>query len=169
MTDYDDDETSENNNLIAQHAPKRYSTSSYYYQTRKRGRILKRVSELYIRDDLGFGCYYVEDQSLSESRKLHVDKILGKPHTIETVEHLLSLLQPCTPHSVVICDTNVLLHNLDVLEQASKVMPNIVIPQTALVECRANQMIAYDRTVELLRSVGGGLSESSNRDRKSVV
>ena len=164
----EDDEISDsnnNNNLIAQHAPKRYSTSSYYFQTKKRGRILKRVSELYIRDDLGFGCYYVDDRSISESRKLHVDKILGKPHTIETVDHLLTLLQPCRPHSLVVCDTNVLLHNLDVLEQASKVMPNIVIPQTALIECRANQMVAYDRTVELLRSVGGGQSERFNTKR----
>lgn len=161
----DDDEASDSNNLIAQHAPKRHLTTSCYFQTRKRGKILKRVSELYIRDDLGFGCYYVDDRSISEARKLHVDKILGKPHTIETVQHLLSLLQPCRPHSVVVCDTNVLLHNLDVLEQASKVMPNIVIPQTALQECRANQMVAYDRTVELLRSVGGGQSESSNTKR----
>jgi exosome complex exonuclease DIS3/RRP44 len=52
---------------------------------------------------------------------------------------------------LVVCDTNVLLHNLDVLEQAGG---NFVIPQTALIECRANQMVAYDRTVELLRAVG---------------
>jgi exosome complex exonuclease DIS3/RRP44 len=160
--DMDDDAESENDNiLIARHAPNRYTTPSCYFQTRKRGRILKRVSEMYLRDDLGFGCFYVDDSSISDSRKRHVDKVLGKPHTVETVQHLLSLLQPCRPHAVVICDTNVLLHNLDVLEQASVAMPNIVIPQTALQECRANQMVAYDRTVELLRSVGGGKSAST--------
>ena len=165
--DGDDEEVSEVNELIAQHAPKRYTTSSFYVQTRKRARIIKRVTELYIRDDLGFGCYYVDDRTMSESRKLHVDKILGKPHTIESIQHLLSLLRPCQPHSIVVCDTNVLLHNLDVLEQASAVMPNIVIPQTALQECRANQVVAYDRTVELLRSVGGGQSETSSTGTNS--
>lgn len=166
MNDDDGDE------MVAS-APALYTTPTYFRQTRKRGQILKTVSELYLRDDLGFGCHYVDENTISEARKQHTDKILGKPETIETVQHLLSLLQPCKPHAVVVCDTNVLLHNLDVLEQASSasgnnVMPNIIIPQTALIECRANQMVAYDRTVELLRSVGGGAgtSQSSSSTKK---
>jgi exosome complex exonuclease DIS3/RRP44 len=158
-----DDVGSDTDILDSIRAPTLYTTSCHFYQTRKRGRILKKVSELYLRDDLGFGCYYVDDQRMSDARKQHVDKVLGKPHTIETVQHLLSLVQPCQPHAVVVCDTNVLLHNLDVIEQAAAVMPNIVIPQTALQECRANQIVAYDRTVELLRAVGGGKSESTRQ------
>jgi exosome complex exonuclease DIS3/RRP44 len=142
--------------LPSMHPPSQYTTTSCFFQTRKRGKILKKVSELYLRDDLGFGCYFVDDRQLSDARKAHVDKLLGKPQTISTAPQLLSLLQPCQPHAVVICDTNVLLHNLDVIEQAAVVMPNIVIPQTALQECRSNQIVAFDRTVELLRSVGAG-------------
>mmetsp|Transcript_17346 Transcript_17346/g.47865 ORF Transcript_17346/g.47865 Transcript_17346/m.47865 type:complete len:980 (+) Transcript_17346:485-3424(+) len=33
-------------------------------------------------------------------------------------------------------------------------MPNLVFPQTSLLECRSNRMVAYDRAVELLREVG---------------
>lgn len=167
-----------------------YETHSFYRQTRQRGKILKTVTELYLREDLGFGCYYVEndDNALPEARKQHVDKILGKPQTIESTEHLLSLLQvpmganpttgtaagnstsTTTTTTLVVCDTNVLLHNLDVLEQSAAVMPNLVIPQTALMECRANQVVAYDRTVELLRSVGKSKSEiqKSNRNQSAT-
>ena len=159
----DVDSTVSDDEAVSSSAPSRYTTTSCYYQTRKRGTILKRVTELYLRDDLGLGCYYVDDKQISDARKEHVDKVLGKPQTIPTVQHLLSLLQPCLPHAVVVCDTNVLLHNLDVIEQAAVVMPNIVIPQTALQECRSNQVVAYDRTVELLRAVGGGRSESSRK------
>jgi len=161
--------------LVDVMAPSLYTTHAYFRQTRKRGKILKTVSERYLRDDLGLGCYFVDDDELSNSntnttklskeRRQHVDRILGTPRTIESVSQLLSLLQTCSNSNsnnnnllnLVVLDTNVLLHNLDLLEQAvttPNVMPNWVVPQTALQECRARQAVAYDRTVELLRSVG---------------
>lgn len=134
-------------------APSLYTRPAFYRQTRKRGKIIKTVSERYLRDDLGFGCHYVDKDTTNRRVK---EAVVGKPRVIETTEELLSLLKPCKPSSLVVCDTNVLLHNLDVLEQAEVAMPNLVIPQTALTECRANRMVAYDRTVDLLRSVGSG-------------
>lgn len=132
-------------------APSLYTRPVYYRQTRrKRAKIYKTVTERYLRDDLGFGCHY----TIQEKGRSDVEKVHGKPQVIATAQQLLSLLQPCQPFSLVVCDTNVLLHNMDVLEQATRVMPNIVIPQTALEECRANRMVAYDRTVDLLRTVG---------------
>jgi exosome complex exonuclease DIS3/RRP44 len=134
-------------------APSLYTRPAFFRQTRKRGKIIKTVSEQYLRDDLGFGCHYVDQDTTNRRVK---EAVVGKPRVIETTEELLSLLKPCKPSSLVVCDTNVLLHNLDVLEQAEVAMPNLVIPQTALTECRANRMVAYDRTVDLLRSVGSG-------------
>lgn len=134
-------------------APSLYTRPAHFRQTRKRGKIIKTVNERYLRDDLGFGCHYVD----ADTTKRRVQEaVVGKPRVIETTQELLSLLKPCKPSSLVVCDTNVLLHNLDVLEQGQVAMPNLVIPQTALMECRANRMVAYDRTVDLLRSVGGG-------------
>jgi hypothetical protein len=149
----DEDDTSSNDGLeevvAVKGAPSLYTRPIYYRQTRKRGKILKTVSERYLREDLGFGCYY----AVAQKARTDVDKVHGKPVVISTAKHLLTLLQPGSP--LVICDTNVLLHNMDVLEQAATTaMPNIVIPQTALQECRSNRMVAYDRTVDLLRTVG---------------
>ena len=132
-------------------APSLYLRPTHFRQTRNKGKILKTVSERYLRDDLGLGCYFVEDHTKNIRVK---EAAMGKPQVINDGNHLLSLLKPCKPNAVVICDTNVLLHNLDVLEQSHSVMPNLVFPQTSLLECRSNRMVAYDRTVELLKEVG---------------
>lgn len=174
-------------------APLRYTRPVFFRQTRKRGKIIKTVTERYVRDDLGCGCVFVAHEpepdhnnnnnndndkekqtnkmnSPSKKRRNDVDRVVGKPHVIANVEQLLSLLQPCQPPSLVVCDTNVLLHNLDVLEQATEkmVMPNLVIPQTALIECRKNRVVAYDRTVDLLRSItsDGGTGGTNHRQQR---
>ncbi|KAL3897536.1 MAG: hypothetical protein SGARI_006895, partial [Bacillariaceae sp.] len=133
-------------------APSLYLRPAYFRQTRK-GKIVKNLSERYLRDDLGLGCYYVDEGNKSNRRAKEATN--AKPRTIENASQLLSLLKPCKSNAVVVCDTNVLLHNLDILEQSQKVMPNLVFPQTALVECRHNRRVAYDRSVELMRQVGG--------------
>lgn len=159
-----------------------YTRSIHYRQTRKKSKIIKQVTEQYLRNDMGFGITYTaegddlssdeEEDTNGPKRKLHsqVDQVVGKPTVIHTVEDLLARLKPkCKPYALVVVDTNVLLHNFDVLEKAVLgekasvgVMPNIVIPQTALLECKSNRLTAYDRTVDLLRSVTRHLPDSSN-------
>jgi len=144
-----DDASSEHAAIL--NAPKLYMRPSYFRQTRKRGKIYKTVTERYIRDDLGLGSYHVDTDENRAKRRVK-DAIVGKPRVIQDTSQLLSLLHGSSP--LVVCDTNVLLHNLDVLEQSAEAIPNLVIPQTSLTECRSNQPTAYDRTVELLRAVG---------------
>ena len=145
------DEVHESSEHVILNAPSLYMRPSFFRQTRKRGKIYKTVTERYIRDDLGLGSYYVDTEE-SRSKRRVKEAIVGKPEVIADTSQLLSLLHDSAP--LVICDTNVLLHNLDVLEQSAEVIPNLVIPQTALTECRSNQLTAYDRAVELLRAVG---------------
>jgi exosome complex exonuclease DIS3/RRP44 len=133
-------------------APSLYLRPTFFRQTRKQGKIFKTVSERYLRDDLGLGCYYV-DEDIDKRRVKEAS--MGKPKVIQDSTQLVALLKPCKPNALVICDTNVLLHNLDILEQTEALMPNLVFPQTSLVECMANRVVAYDRAVEILREVGG--------------
>lgn len=146
-----DQESAEQSAAPILNAPSLYERPSYFRQTRKRGKVYKTVTERYIRDDLGMGSYYVDTDENRSKRRVK-EAIVGKPRVIQDTSELLSLLHGSSP--IVICDTNVLLHNLDVLEQSTKAIPNLVIPQTSLTECRSNQPTAYDRTVELLRAVG---------------
>lgn len=133
-------------------APSLYTRRVYFRQARKWTKLYKTVTERYLRDDLGFGCHFTG----GVSHRSDVDDIVGKPSVIGNVEELMACLQPCQPHAIVVCDANVLLHNMDVLEQSRRVMPNIIIPQTALEECRVHRRVAYDRAVDLLRAVGQG-------------
>ena len=149
MTIQEEEDDTGMNDILS--APSLYLRPAFYRQTRKKGKIIKSVSERYLRDDLGLGCYYVDEGSSNRRTK---DATIATPRTIEDTSHLISLLRPGKPNSLVICDTNVLLHNMDVLEQSHKVMSNLVFPQTSLLECRSNRMVAYDRAVELLREVG---------------
>jgi exosome complex exonuclease DIS3/RRP44 len=151
MSDYEDNVDEHEVGGEISSAPSLYLRPTYFRQTRKRGKIFKTVSERYLRDDLGLGCFYV-DEDIAKRRVKEAS--MGKPQVIRDATHLLSLLKPCKPNALVVCDTNVLLHNLDILEQTQSVMPNLVFPQTSLVECRANRMVAYDRATELLREVG---------------
>jgi len=162
-------------------APSLWSTPSYYRITRK-GKVLKNVSERYVRDDLGLG-FCMSPSTTSSSSKHRFST--GVTRKISSPGELISLL--CTPSSsnnsntsttaptkrkrkrkktsttsttapkvtrIAICDTNVLLHNLDLLEHPSNAISNIVITQTALAECRHNSFTAYGRVVDLLRSSG---------------
>ena len=151
-----------------------------------------------IRDDNEeLDIYEIPSQRKRKSRsypKLNsqVDQIVGRPYVIPTAQELISkwLISPSDSDNpyiyLVVVDTNVLLHNLDVLEKAvlgggaedapgksgsgAGLMPNIVIPQTALLECRANRLTAYDRCVNLLRSirmVAAAQSKPSDNEGKS--
>jgi exosome complex exonuclease DIS3/RRP44 len=165
--DDDSDHAAEMMIMDVELAPELYQTQSFFRQTRKRaGRILKSVKECYLRDDLGFGSIY--QKHAAESSK--------EVETIESVEALINIVvqnnkkkksqtnpshdeanavtDPTTSHapSLLVCDTNVLLHNLDVLERLVAYQVMLVIPQTALLECKNQQRVAYDRTVELIRS-----------------
>jgi exosome complex exonuclease DIS3/RRP44 len=74
---------------------------------------------------------------------------------IDSAEELISRLLPSKKsdkNRLVVVDTNVLLHNLDVLEHPSCSISNICIPQTALLECRHRSFTAYGRVLDLLRS-----------------
>jgi exosome complex exonuclease DIS3/RRP44 len=162
--DNDDEDDSDHEMIImdVELAPELYQTQSFFRQTRKRaGRILKSVKECYLRDDLGFGSIYKKNAQNS-----------NEVETIESVEALINIVVQnktkksqdpsneenatgsCTSNaaSLLVCDTNVLLHNLDVLERLVDYQVMLVIPQTALLECKNQQRVAYDRTVELLRS-----------------
>ena len=64
---------------------------------------------------------------------------------------------------VVVVDTNVLLHHMDVLEYVrsdeginNSIAAAVVIPQTALEECRNRSLVMYRRVTDLIRSSSTG-------------
>jgi len=129
--------------LLEQSGDTLWSTKSHFRQTRK-GKILKTVQENYLRDDIFFGTQISAAGGAGAGAG-------GDPTSITNVSELVHLL--LRPWVIVVVDTNVLLHNMDLLEHAAyrEACPNIVIPQTALMECKRHSMPAYERAVDLLK------------------
>lgn len=144
-----------------------WQPKSHYRQTRK-GKILQSTTELYLRDDLGLG-YTIPSHSSAKRNNVSIT-ITGSAKKINNAQNLLELLIPTYSKTdktektrLVVVDTNVLLHNLDVLEHSSCAISNIVIPQTALLECRHRSFTAYNRVMDLLKS---STSKDDSSDKK---
>jgi hypothetical protein len=50
-------------------APSLYLRPMFFHQTRKNGKIIKSVSERYLRDDLGLGSYYIDKETSNRGVK----------------------------------------------------------------------------------------------------
>mmetsp|Transcript_1118 Transcript_1118/g.2578 ORF Transcript_1118/g.2578 Transcript_1118/m.2578 type:complete len:232 (+) Transcript_1118:174-869(+) len=162
-----------------------------FYLTR-RGKILQSTTERYLRDDLGFGTMLVPSSSSSatSSKKAKTETIAGKitqlvPWTIENVPSLWNALSSSTSNydgkiRLAVVDTNILLHHMDVLEYIRdgdnvnadndkvkhySIANAIVIPQTALEECRNRSLVMYRRAVDLVRSSSSGDDTNSSSNK----
>ncbi|CAK1598616.1 unnamed protein product [Parnassius mnemosyne] len=111
-----------------------WTTKTFLTKT-KRGNILKIVREHYLRDDLLCGsaacniCPHKDDEYILDS----------KPHSICALfdyEHYLIL------------DTNVVLHQIDVLEEDA--LTNVIILQTVLEEVKHQNTAIYQRLLEII-------------------
>ena len=133
-----------------------WSQQSHFRQTRK-GKVIQSTSELYLRDDLGLG-FTIPSQTSTKRNNVSIT-VTGSAKKISSGEELMTLLIPSYSHTqrrnktrLIVVDTNVLLHNIDVLEHSSFALSNIVITQTALTECRHRSFTTYGRVMDLLRS-----------------
>ena len=158
-----------------------------FYLTR-RGKILQSTTERYLRDDLGYGTMLV---SSTVTGGKSTDTIAGKivnlvPWTIENISSLWNVVTSTTSSNekskirLAVVDTNVLLHHMDVLEYLRStddddvsgkdgcnkhiaIANAIVIPQTALEECRHRSLVMYRRATDLIRSSSSSEDGSSKR------
>jgi exosome complex exonuclease DIS3/RRP44 len=105
----------------------------------RRGNILKIVREHYLRDDLSCGSEACGHKACSLQRRC-----------LEAAPRSLSARYPCAHYLVP--DTNIVLHQMDVLEEA--VFANVVVAHTVLQECRARSIACYQRLSQLLNSPG---------------
>jgi len=181
LNEADDEENDDDEEDHIDLPPPLWSRPSHFRVTR-RGKIHKSVAERYLRDDLGLG-YRISVQSTTRKTGGAVVATTGPARRIDDADELLaSLVRPPSAGGsggeakkggggaekkmrVVICDANVLLHNLDVLEHPSRALSNIVVPQTALLECRHRSLTAYGRVVELLRSSSSSVPSSPDSGR----
>eukprot|EP00592_Proboscia_alata_P000794 CAMPEP_0194368876 /NCGR_PEP_ID=MMETSP0174-20130528/17104_1 /TAXON_ID=216777 /ORGANISM="Proboscia alata, Strain PI-D3" /LENGTH=1142 /DNA_ID=CAMNT_0039145459 /DNA_START=273 /DNA_END=3701 /DNA_ORIENTATION=- len=173
--DPDADEEMDHNELVGEHNHKQqlsmltpehtdpeeelWSTNSHYRIT-KRGKILKSVTERYLRHDLGYG-------------QVSAPKVFTRTGTSKSTQSLTTTLSTptelqsyltssITKPRLCILDANILIHQLDLLEHSSQIISQCVVCQTALMECRNVNQTNYKRVLEFL---GGANSSSSGANR----
>ncbi|XP_056411478.1 exosome complex exonuclease RRP44 [Hyla sarda] len=106
--------------------------SKTFVKKTRSGGILKVVREHYLRDDITCGCHGC-DQCQQESPVLQMEPVLQ------------STL--CDAPHYILPDTNVLLHQIDILEDP--VMQNVILLQTVLQEVRSRSAPVYKRIRDL--------------------
>ena len=109
----------------------------------KRGRVVRGFTEVYLRDDIP--CGLAECESCAEA--------CGEAAAAGGPGAALPCLplQPPLGH-ILVLDTNVVLHQLDVLEGAGGALTGVVVLQTVLEEVRHRSPAAHARLLALLRT-----------------
>lgn len=113
--------------------------SKVFYRKTKRGNVLKVVREHYLRDDIGCGIDGCQNcQPFNQSRLLTTMSNRKSPTTAVSNAHLL------------VVDSNVILHQLDVLED--DLFKDVIVPQTVLEEVKKRSPPAYKRLKDIFGS-----------------
>jgi exosome complex exonuclease DIS3/RRP44 len=144
--------------------------TSCHYRLTRRGKVFKNVSERYLREDIGLGCCY-KDQSASviiTSEKELVPLLIDLNEEEDLTITPSHQQQQQQQQHLLICDANVLIHNMDLLEHPLFVA-NIVIPQTSLEECKRNSSLShYNRIMELLVSSSSNITRKGQRKKCAI-
>ncbi|CAM9803551.1 unnamed protein product [Scytosiphon promiscuus] len=106
-----------------------HRSRAFFKKTRK-GKILRVVSDHYLRDDIGCG-------SLS-----------GKP---VSNEDLVQLARESVTKRFLVLDTNVVLNQMDLLDNPSPALSCVIVLQTVLQEARHNNLSLFRRLKQLLK------------------
>ncbi|KAJ0178909.1 hypothetical protein K1T71_005684 [Dendrolimus kikuchii] len=111
-----------------------WTSKTFLYKT-KRGNILKIVREHYLRDDLLCGsgacktCPHKDDEIVLMSQAESICALFDYPHYL-------------------VLDTNVVLHQIDVLEEDA--LTNVIILQTVLEEVKHQNTAIFQRLLEII-------------------
>lgn len=105
----------------------------------RRGNFLKIVREHYLRDDLSCGSQACDSLVCVQGQaKLILDATPKSNSSLVPQSHY------------IVPDTNIILHQMDVLEDA--IFSNVIIPQTVLQEVKQRSIACYQRITQLINS-----------------
>ena len=105
---------------------------SFFKRTHK-GKVVRLVKELYLQNDIE--CGYSKGQQVSR-------------------EQLRTLVSQVPTQQLLVVDTNIALHQIDVLEYASPVTSLVMVLQTVLQELKHLNVSVYRRVLNLLKDEG---------------
>ena len=103
-----------------------------FYRRGRRGQVVRIVREKHLRPDADIGC--------------------GFMHGLRVAPEQLEELVSAAPHrQLLLVDTNIALHQLDVLEYKCPATALVLVPQTVLQELRHLNLAAFKRVLSLFK------------------
>ena len=101
-----------------------------FFRRSRRGQVVRIVRERYLRQDADIGCGYM--------------------HGLRVAAEQLEELVGGSPHrQLLVVDTNIALHQVDVLEYRCPATALVLVPQTVLQELRHLNLAAFKRVLSL--------------------
>lgn len=125
--------------------------SKIFHKKTRRGNVIKIIREHYLRDDVGCG---IHECSLGRSEKKFcvdpddLDKKTCKISTENLSNSSVSSSSVVDKSHIIVIDTNVALHQMDVLEDVA--IKNVIVPQTVVEELKHRNPPAYKKLKEVL-------------------
>ena len=112
-------------------------TRAFVKRSRKSGKLMRITQEHYLRDDIGFGEEFATN--------------VAAPLSLEPFRN-----------QYLVLDTNVVLHQIDVLEKPTEAFANVIVLQTVLDEVRHRDIGVFNRLHALIRDASRGFSVLPN-------
>jgi len=127
----------------------------FYKKTRKRGKVVKIVEEKYYRSDIGCGYLFSNlntsdhdnDDVMDVSESSSADTNAGI-----SVDDLKKMVHHAAHKQLLLIDTNIALHQIDVLEYNCAATALVVVLQTVLQELKHINTSVYRRMLELMKT-----------------
>jgi exosome complex exonuclease DIS3/RRP44 len=121
-----------------------------FMKKNRRGNVLKIVREHYLRDDLSCGSKLCTSLVCSAPQQQKTTSDIDRSQLILDASPILNSSLIKHPH-YIIPDTNIILHQMDVLEDP--IFTNVIICQTVLQEVKQRSISCYQRVTQLIGSL----------------
>jgi hypothetical protein len=129
----------------------------FYKKTRKRGKVVKIVEEKYYRSDIDCGYLFSNLNTNDHDDDDEVMDVSASSSSIDansgiSVDSLKQMVHHAAHKQLLLIDTNIALHQIDVLEYNCSATALVVVLQTVLQELKHLNTSVYRRMLELMKT-----------------
>ena len=103
-----------------------------FYKRTRRGQVIRLVREKYVHNDIDIGYGYINNKQIS-------------------LDELYQLTLKNIHKHYIIIDTNIILHQIDLLEHFCNEFIHFIIIQTVIQEVKHQKLSIYQRLIELMK------------------
>lgn len=132
-------------------------TTKQYHRITRGGKLLRVREQQYLRDDIPCG---LEDCNLCSGD--------ATEHAADGATLTQSISQDARDKRILVIDTNVCLHQMDLLEASGSALTDVIVLQTVMKETKHRSLSVYTRLLELIKSVSRRFVPFANENHRDT-